>query len=174
MGLANNGLVAFLMFDPFLLIPGKPGVALLVEDMQGLIAELGELGAPAGAAFNGFVFQDLADDKDLLAVIDLIPDALQEFTQRRTVGITAVHQPRDIFEADVTILQLFVVENADAAPAHHLMSVKGKIDFFNTDPLGVGAELRLRALGAAAEEYTVFFIHSFVPFKSSSGKQKVY
>src|SRR5262245_51319493 len=58
--------------------PHGPAVLLLVEDEQRLVAELRELGAPAGAALDGAVGEDLADDVDLLAAVHLVPDALQD------------------------------------------------------------------------------------------------
>src|SRR5205085_3277871 len=86
---------------PVALVPLEPRVLPLVEDVERLVAELGELRAPARAALDRLVFEYLADDVNLLALIDLIPDALQDFAERRAVGVAAVHQPRDVFEADV-------------------------------------------------------------------------
>ena len=42
--------------------------SLLIEDVQRLVAEFGELRAPAGAALDRVVVQDGADDEDFLAV----------------------------------------------------------------------------------------------------------
>src|SRR5688572_7734857 len=97
--------------------PAEPAVLLLVEHAQRLVAQLRELGAPAGAAAHRAVVEDHADDVDFLAAVDLIPDRLQDLAQRRAVGVAAVHQPADVFEADVAGLELLVVEYADAAPA---------------------------------------------------------
>ena len=35
-----------------------------------------ELGAPAGATFDGLIFNDLTDDKDFARRRDLMPDGL--------------------------------------------------------------------------------------------------
>ena len=85
--------------------PTEPAVALLVEDEERLVAELGELGAPAGAALDGVVGQDLADDVDLLPVVHLVPDRLQHLLEERRVGIRAVHELADVREADVAVLR---------------------------------------------------------------------
>src|SRR4051794_25435855 len=61
--------------------PAAPAVALLVEHEQRLVAELRELGAPAGAALHRVVGKDLADDVDLLRVVHLVPDALQHLLE---------------------------------------------------------------------------------------------
>src|SRR5439155_23889292 len=46
--------------------PGKPAALLLIEDVQRLVAEFRELGAPSGAASHRVVIQDGADHIDLL------------------------------------------------------------------------------------------------------------
>ena len=72
--------------------PAEPAVLLLIEDVQRLVAEFRELGAPPGAASHGAVVQDRADHINLLALIDLVPQRLQHLAQRRRIGIAAVHQ----------------------------------------------------------------------------------
>src|SRR5689334_11568588 len=47
-------LIAFEPY-PVAVIPVEPGVLLLVEDVERLVAELGEFRAPAGAALDRFV-----------------------------------------------------------------------------------------------------------------------
>src|SRR5512138_2571052 len=62
---------------PALAGPGEPARLGLVEDEERLVAELGELGAPAGAAAHGAVVLDPAHHVDLLAGVDLVPDRLE-------------------------------------------------------------------------------------------------
>src|SRR5262245_19191026 len=93
-------------------IPLEPGVLVLIEHEQRLVAQLGELRAPARSAANGLIRLNGADDVDLLAAIDLIPDALEDLAERRRVGIAAVHQPRYVREAHFAGGQLLVIEHA--------------------------------------------------------------
>ena len=72
--------------------PPVPGVALLIEDEQGLVAQLGELGAPPRAALDGPVGEYFPDHVDLLPLVDLVPDALQDLPDGRAGGIAAIHQ----------------------------------------------------------------------------------
>ena len=137
-------------------IPREPAVLLLVEDEQRLVAQLRELRAPARAAAHGEIGLDRADHVDLLAVVDLIPDALQDLAERRRVRIPPVHQPRDVGEADFAGSELFVIEHAQAARARRLVALEREIDFLDAEALGARAELRFRALRAAAEEDYVF------------------
>ena len=101
----------------------------------------------------------IADDVDLLAVVDLIPERLQDLADRRAVGVAAVHQPRHVLEADVAGLQLFVVEHADAAVARHRVAVEREVHFLDAVALGARAELRLGAGRAAAEQDEVALVH---------------
>ena len=73
--------------------PFEPAVLLLIEDEKRLVAQLGELGAPAGSATHGAIVENDADDVDLLAVVDLVPECLQHPANCRTVRVAAVHQP---------------------------------------------------------------------------------
>src|SRR2546423_13923689 len=59
-------------FHPVALIPLEPGVLRLVEDVERLVAELGKLRAPPGAGFDGFVFEDFAEDVKLLPLVDVV------------------------------------------------------------------------------------------------------
>src|SRR5688572_23035729 len=91
--------------------PAIPAVAILVEDVERLVAQLREFRAPARAAAHGIVVLNRADDVDLLAVVHLIPQRLQDLPERRPFRVPAAHQLRDVLEADVAGEQLFVVEN---------------------------------------------------------------
>src|SRR4051794_28649859 len=62
---------------PGLIAPREPAVAFLIEDEERLVTELGELRAPARSALDRVIRQDRADHVDLLAVVDLVPDALE-------------------------------------------------------------------------------------------------
>src|SRR5690349_6811807 len=57
--------------------PAPPAAAVLVEDVERLVEELGVLGGDARAAGDGVVGVDRAHDEDLLAVVHLMPDRLQ-------------------------------------------------------------------------------------------------
>src|SRR5512134_571185 len=76
-GMADAKGRGVLDFPPPVFLPREPAVPVLVEDEDRLVAELGELGAPARAAAYGPVRQDLPDDVDLLAGVDLVPHRLQ-------------------------------------------------------------------------------------------------
>ena len=73
----------------------------------------------------------------------------------RGVRIPAVHQPGDVFEADVAGLQFLVVEDAYAAVPDDLVPVEGEVHLLDAVTLGAGAELGLGARGAATEEDAV-------------------
>ena len=80
-----------------------PLLLILIEYMKGFVAELGELRAPAGAAFHGAVLQNLTYHKHFLGVVDLVPDALQNFFQERPLGVGPVHQFGNVGQADVAM-----------------------------------------------------------------------
>ena len=63
-----------------------------------------------------------------------------------------MHQPRHVLEADVARLQLLVIEHADAAVPGDGVAVEGEVHFLDAMALGAGAELRLGAGRAAAEQ----------------------
>ena len=71
-------------------------------------------------------------------------------------GIAAVHQPRDVGEADFAGGELFVIEHAQAARARRLVAVEREVDFLDAEALGARAERLFSAERAAAEEDFVF------------------
>ena len=148
--------------------PAKPAVLLLVEHAQRLVAQLRELGPPSRPAAHRAVVNDGADDVDLLAVVDLVPQRLQHLSDRGAVGVPAVHQAREVLEAHVAGLQLLVIEHADAAAAGLGVPVEREVDFLDAVALGTGAELRFGAGGAAAEKNVVGLSHGRSPFAVSS------
>ena len=156
--------------------PLEPAVLLLIEHEQRLVAQFGELGAPAGPAADRAVLEDRADDVDFLAAVDLIPQRLQDLAERRAVGVAAVHQPRDVLEADVARLQLFVVQHADAPPPGLSVPFECEIDFLDAVTLGAGAELRLRARRGAAEqdEIVLFMMLSELGARSSGARLELW
>jgi hypothetical protein len=85
---------------------------------------------------------------------------LQELSKDRAVRVSAVHQPRDIFKAHVSVLQFLVIEHPKPSLAGDVMSLKGEVHFFDPMTLGRRPELRFRPLRSAAKEYVVFFIHN--------------
>ena len=139
--------------------PLEPAVLLLIEDEERLVAQLRELRAPARSAAHGPVVEDRADDVDLLAVVDLIPERLQDLPDRRAVGVAPVHQPRHVLEADVAGLQLLVIEHADAAAARLLVTVEGEVHLLDAVAFGAGAELGLGPGSGAAEQNEVGLVH---------------
>src|SRR5687767_13628615 len=72
--------------------PVEPAALLLVEYVKRLITQLGEFRRPPRPAANGVVVEDHADDIDLLAAVDLIPQRLQDLADGGAVGVTPVHQ----------------------------------------------------------------------------------
>src|SRR5262245_27746928 len=147
--------------------PLEPAVLFLIEDEQRLVAQLRELRAPPRSAAHRAVVEDDADDVDLLAVVDLIPERLQDLPDRGAVGVAAVHQPGHVFEAHVAALQLFVIQHADAARADVLVPVEREVDFLDAVPFRARAELRLGAGRATAEQDEVGFLHDAVRIPSS-------
>ena len=140
---------------PRVVAPGEPGLALLVEDEEGLVAELRELGSPARSALDGAVLQDRAHDEDLLPVVHLVPDALEDLLEQRRVAILAVHQPRYVRQADVALLELLVREDADASLTGITVAFEGEIHLIDAVPFGERSELLLGALCGAAEQHTL-------------------
>src|SRR5262249_45434137 len=149
--------------------PREPAILLLIEDVQRLVAQLRELRAPARSAAHGAVLGDDADDVDFLAVVDLIPERLQHFADRRRVGVPTTHQLRHVLEAYVAVLQLFVVEYAAAAMALDPVAVEREVPFLDAVPLGARAECRFGARRAAAEENRFARVHTRVaPWPAAS------
>src|SRR3989440_6356529 len=73
-------------------VPAKPFLLLLIEDEERLVAELREFRTPARAALDGIVLENLADDVDLLAVVDLVPDRLQHLSKQPALAVVAEHE----------------------------------------------------------------------------------
>jgi len=145
--------------------PRAPLVLRLIEHVQWLVAELGELGAPAGAALDVPIRKDGAHHEDLLPVVDLVPDALEHLAEGGGVAVAPIHEPRHIREAHVAGIQFLVVEDAHAPAAHEGVAVEPEVDLLDTPTLGGGAKLRLRALGAAAEQDVVAPLHAVAPHR---------
>src|SRR5690242_15698296 len=77
---------------PVLAGPREPAVPVLIEHVQLLVAQFRELRAPSRAAADGAVLLHGADDVNLLTVVDLIPDRLEDFSNRGRIGVAPVHQ----------------------------------------------------------------------------------
>src|SRR5687767_4898524 len=140
---------------PVVAVPPEPAVLVLIEDVERLVAQFGELGAPAGSAAHGAIVEDRSDHVDFLAAVDLVPERLQNLPKRRAVGIGPVHQSPDIRQADVTGLQLLVIQDAHAAMAGDFVPLEGEVDLVDAAALGESAELGLGAGRAAAEQDAV-------------------
>src|SRR5690606_15099623 len=137
-------------------VPGEPGVLSLVEDVQRLVAEFRELGAPARPAAHGAIVLNGADDVDLLAVVHLIPDGLEDLPNRRRVLCVApVHQAADVLEADVARRELLVIEDAESARAGDVVARETEVHFFDAVTLGGLAEGLLGARRAARKQDAV-------------------
>ena len=92
MGMAYDWEIVFGIFLPVSLFPVEPAGLFLIKNIKGLIAKLCEFCSPAGPSFDRSVLEDFTDDVDLLTAIDLIPNALEQFSQRWSFGISPVHQ----------------------------------------------------------------------------------
>src|SRR5205823_5183987 len=113
--------------EPRRTIPAKPGILLLIEDAEWLVAELGEFRTPAGAALDGAVVENVTDHVDLLAAVHLMPDRLQHFAKQRRVAKLTMHQPAHVGETDVSPLQLRVGERTDASRARVAVALEGEV-----------------------------------------------
>ena len=76
MDVADDRLIPFFALYPFGMVPVEPGIAFLIENMQGFVAKFTELGPPSGTALDGFVIEYLTDHVNFLPAVDLIPDTL--------------------------------------------------------------------------------------------------
>ena len=150
MNVVDYGLIITFQLVPIFLIPLKPCVTLLIENIERLVAKLGKFSAPASPALYGFVFKYLANDVNLLAFVNLVPDTLKNLPKGRTVRIGTTHQARNVFKAHVTHLQLFVVQAMQAPRALNLMPLESVVYFFDSELLGVCPELGLRPQRPAA------------------------
>src|SRR5690349_13485197 len=108
-------------------VPAVPSALFLIEDLERLVAELRELRPPAGAALDGAVVEDLADDANLLAAVHLVPDRLQHLPEERRVAILAVHQAAHVAKAHVAAPELLVRERTDAARARVRVSLEREV-----------------------------------------------
>src|SRR5438132_8578938 len=143
--------------------PAEPAVARLVEDVDRLVEELGELGRHARSTRDRVVRLDAADHEDLATVVHLVPDALQDFPEERGVGVAAVHQLRQVGEAHVALAELRTREDADAAAPGVAVTLEGEVHLVDAVALGGLAEGGFGALGRAAEEDAVLGKHGRRP-----------
>src|SRR5439155_11417223 len=155
----HRGVVGAPLLLPIGAGPGKPGILLLVENKQRLVAELRELRAPPGAALHRAVVQHGADDVNLLAVVDLIPNRLKDSSDRRRIAVSPIHQAGDVLEADIARFQFFVVEDTYASVPIDLVAIEREIDFLDAMLFGANAECGLGAGRAAAEQNAVASVH---------------
>ena len=104
MNLTDQGLFVCTAFNPCHPIPPVPRFFFLIEHIQRLIAKFSELRPPTRTTFDRTIVQNFSDDKNLLPVVNLVPDALQNFAEGWTVCIASMHQARDVFQAYISIL----------------------------------------------------------------------
>src|SRR5437667_302546 len=114
----------------------------------------------AGATGHGVVRVDPAHDEDLLRVVHLVPDRLQHLAEERCVGKLPVHELAHVAEAHVAAPQLGAREDAPTTLAHGVVPLEGEVDLIDAVSLRGGAEGRLRARRAAAEENAVLAPHA--------------
>src|SRR5438132_919249 len=145
--------------NPCFASPSTPSVLFLIEDVEWLVAKLRELCTPTGTALDGAVLQNMPDNKDLLAIVDLVPDALKDPSKRRGVWKRAAHQPADVREADITLLQFQVRQDPDAASPGVLVSVECEVHFLNAVTLRRFTKRRFRARRCSTEQNAIFRFH---------------
>ena len=87
---------------------------------------------------------------------------LENLANRRCVGVAPVHQLRDVGEADVAVLELFMIQHANAAPANDLVAVEGEVHLLDAVTLRARAEFSLGALGATGEKDAVARVHGAI------------
>src|SRR5262249_44787891 len=144
---------------PRLSRPLEPPVLVLIEHVQPLVEELGVFRAHAGAAHHGTVGLDLAHEEDVLAVVHLMPDALQDLPEERRIGVAPVHQLADVRQAHVAVLQLGAGEHAEASCPGVAVALEGEVHLLDAVALRGLAECCLGALRGAAEEDAFFGLH---------------
>jgi hypothetical protein len=149
-------------FLPLSAIPFGPGVFILIKYVKRLIAYLGEFRAPAGSSFDGAIVLNDPDDKHFIGIIDLMPDALQNFFEQRTRGVTAVHQFGNITEADITFLKFFGCQTVDPSRAFNLMPFEGEIDFLDSGLFRLQAKLSLSTIDSSTVKNAIFVFHIIV------------
>src|SRR5207244_6267168 len=120
--------------------------------------ELREFSAPTRAALDGIVVEDLADDVDVLAVVDLEPDRLQHLSKQRTLAVVAVHEAADVRQAHVAALELRMGQHTDATGARIRVAIEREVHLLHAVALGSGTECRLGALRGATEENAIFLV----------------
>ena len=158
-GMLDDGII---LLHPFVVDPAEPGVALLVEHEQGLVAQLGEFRAPAGAAPDGLVVLDFTDDEHFAAAAHLPADGLEDLAEQRCAGVFTAHEAGNIRHTDVFERQFVLSEHANTACALYLMAFKAVVDFFDAPGFGLSPKELLRAGCAAAEENALFRIKHLV------------
>ena len=102
MGMVYDWEIVFGIFLPVCLFPVEPAGLFLIKNIKGFVAKLSEFCPPPCPSFDRSVLEDFTDDVDLLTAVDLIPNALEQFSQRWSFGISPVHQTRHIFQADIS------------------------------------------------------------------------
>src|SRR5207245_7359961 len=85
---------------------------------------------------------------------------LQHLAEERCVGKLPVHELAHVAEAHVAAPQLGAREDAPTTLAHGVVPLEGEVDLIDAVSLRGGAEGRLRARRAAAEENAVLAPHA--------------
>ena len=152
MGMGDHG---FVCLGPVVFVPEKPGILWLIKNKQGLVAYLGKFRSPPGAALDGAVRLDCADNDDLLAAADLPADGLQNFAEKGCARVFAAHEARNVGQADILEGQFFRGEHPHAARTFDLVTFKAVVYFFHTPAFGQSAEELLCSCGAAAVKHTL-------------------
>ena len=136
---------------PFALLPSEPSPFFLIIGMKRLVTEFGKLRPPASAALDGTISKDFPNHKDLLAVVDLVPDALKQLPEVRGVAIAPVHQFRNVFETEVSPYQFLMIQNSEPAAPFDYMAFETEVDLLDTLLLSTFPECGFRSSCSAAE-----------------------
>ena len=105
----NDGLFHL---DPSVVQPAIPVVLFLIEHEKRLVADLGELGAPAGTALDGLIRLDVAHDHDFLTAADLPANGLQDLAEQGSLREFPTHKAGNIGQAHIFQGQFFGSEDA--------------------------------------------------------------
>src|SRR6266566_2074690 len=139
--------------------PVEPVILVLGKDKQRLVAQLGELGPPARAPLDRPIHEDLTHDVDFLAMVDLVPDALQHLPEQGGVAERAVHQPAHVRQAHIALLQLRLGQNAHASRPRGVVALKGEVHLLEAMALRRRTKRGLGSLSRATKENAMGRLH---------------
>src|SRR5439155_17958031 len=139
--------------------PVKPVILVLGKDEQRLVTQLGELGPPSRAPLDRPIREDLPHDVDFLAMVDLVPDALQHLPEQGGVAERAVHQPAHVRQAHIALLQLRLGQNTQASRPRGVVALKGEVHLLEAMALRRRTKRGLGSLRRATKENAMCRLH---------------